>query len=413
VCLALHPQNLDFWKIAAYNEYENNFNSSNARNFFQKSLRINKNNLNAYLDYFTFELKFVQKINERKSLLEGKPEEKLTFQNEPLKKNKEPKPSILEESDEVLKLKIPQMIFNQTLEHFKTQNFKISKSDICIKFLSTLMKHTKYNPNYKSLKKRIVEELKSCFSEKETLAFHIIIKSVLLDKYEEREYIKKALEKFKKLIVDYNSEKTAANIILSALIDLLQNMINSIEQNKLENENKEKLNDYIISQISLLINDEEIIKHPIQSDNARIYFYLLENSLFAQKRSQVKLLDEENIETIITNVLSNKENKELIGKYLNSYWQYLLYARNKNAKECYHSLIQKVDFNRKECWYYNTILQALTQLIYEEFRTFSDNPVGNTEKLIEFIQTAKCEKSLECLEKSFGIILDLIFVTFY
>ena len=68
-CLSNHPYNLDFWRIAAYNEFENNFNSLAARNFFQKCLRINKNSLDAYLDYFIFELKFVQKLVERREIL--------------------------------------------------------------------------------------------------------------------------------------------------------------------------------------------------------------------------------------------------------------------------------------------------------------------------------------------------------
>lgn len=68
-CLVNHPYNLDFWRIAAYNEFENNSNFIASRNLMQKCIRINKNNYEAHLDYFTFELKFVQKIVERRHLL--------------------------------------------------------------------------------------------------------------------------------------------------------------------------------------------------------------------------------------------------------------------------------------------------------------------------------------------------------
>ena len=69
LCLVNHPQNLDFWKIAAYNEFENNSNSLAARNLFQKCLRLNRDNVDAHLEYFIFELKFVEKIVERKNFL--------------------------------------------------------------------------------------------------------------------------------------------------------------------------------------------------------------------------------------------------------------------------------------------------------------------------------------------------------
>jgi U3 small nucleolar RNA-associated protein 6 len=73
-CLSIYPHNLLFWKIAAYNEFEYKNNALVARNYFQKSLRINKTNFEAYLDYFIFELKFIEKIIKRRSFLEGKDE---------------------------------------------------------------------------------------------------------------------------------------------------------------------------------------------------------------------------------------------------------------------------------------------------------------------------------------------------
>jgi len=60
---------VDFWKIAAYNEFENNSNALAARSLFQKCLRLNSNELEAHLEYFIFELKFVEKIVLRRNLL--------------------------------------------------------------------------------------------------------------------------------------------------------------------------------------------------------------------------------------------------------------------------------------------------------------------------------------------------------
>ncbi len=68
-CLVNNPYNLDFWRIAYYNEMDNNSNFLAARKILQKCLRINKKNIEAHLDYFVFELKFVQIIAERQSML--------------------------------------------------------------------------------------------------------------------------------------------------------------------------------------------------------------------------------------------------------------------------------------------------------------------------------------------------------
>ena len=63
-----------FWKIAAYHEYEDNLNFQNARNLFQKCIKLNPGNVEAYLEYFTFELIFAKNITERKNILSGKTE---------------------------------------------------------------------------------------------------------------------------------------------------------------------------------------------------------------------------------------------------------------------------------------------------------------------------------------------------
>ena len=66
-CLVNNPKNIDFWKIAAYNEFENNLNTLAARNILQKCIRVNRRVLEANLEYFIFELKFVDKVYRRRS----------------------------------------------------------------------------------------------------------------------------------------------------------------------------------------------------------------------------------------------------------------------------------------------------------------------------------------------------------
>lgn len=170
-CLATHPNNLIFWKIAAYNEYENNLNTFVARNLFQKCLRMNKNNLQAYLDYFFFEIKFVEKILERRkilSLAEDKNKLKILTDVNEEKQNQESKEEAsknakeeaenLSVSDDVLNLKICEIIWRKTLSANLINEDKVS---ITLKFLKFLYqeKH-KLGANMKHLKQVMIEYMK-------------------------------------------------------------------------------------------------------------------------------------------------------------------------------------------------------------------------------------------------------------
>lgn len=156
VCLANNPNDLDFWRIAAYNEYENNLNVFVARGIFQKCLRMNKTNIEAYLEYFNFELKFVEKILERRNLL-CKSEEQLTIINEVDENNKGKEGGNTDNtSDEVLNLKICEIIWNKALQAISTEN----KIDISLKFLRLLYQNKgKLGNNTKQLKNKILAAL--------------------------------------------------------------------------------------------------------------------------------------------------------------------------------------------------------------------------------------------------------------
>ena len=181
ICLANNPKDLDFWKIAAYNEHENNLNTFVARNIFQKCIRMNKENLYAYLDYFLFEIKFVEKILERKKILAKETEEKKTLKmiddvdvdanvdvnnnvnvvnnndnNELVEnKNKENK-----EDDAVLNLKICEIIWHKALKADLLEEFKDNKILTTFEFLRILYKNkSQLEKNAKTLKNKMVDYL--------------------------------------------------------------------------------------------------------------------------------------------------------------------------------------------------------------------------------------------------------------
>ena len=173
VCLSNHPQVLDFWKIAAYNEYENNLNAFVARNIFQKCIRMNKNNINAYLEYFIFEIRFIEKILERRKILtkSKEEEEKLKFVNDVNEKEEK----IIEnevagrieeilpsESDEVLNLKIGEIIWKKALN----SSIEDNKINITLSFLRTLyMNKNKLGKNINYLKKLMIDSIQSDMKE--------------------------------------------------------------------------------------------------------------------------------------------------------------------------------------------------------------------------------------------------------
>ncbi len=185
VCISNNPKDLDFWRIAAYNEHENNLNTFVARNIFQKCIRMNKENINSYLDYFLFEIKFVEKILERKKILEKELEENKGLKmidNLELKKNDEDliienkdsnikdndirdkyindKDNDIKESDAVLNLKICEVIWNKAINANLIREFKDNKILVTFEFLRILYKN-KYilGKNMKNLKKKMEDYL--------------------------------------------------------------------------------------------------------------------------------------------------------------------------------------------------------------------------------------------------------------
>ena len=137
-CLIQNPTNINFWKIAVYNEFENNLNNLRARKLMQGCIRMNNKDLNAYLEYFTFEIKFAEKISERKTIIKGNNNDnnKLKIVNDIIKddnieneklntidniidKDNENDKFQNENKDEISNLIIPELILNNAFDNIK------------------------------------------------------------------------------------------------------------------------------------------------------------------------------------------------------------------------------------------------------------------------------------------------------
>ena len=191
-CLTLHPSKIIFWKIAAYHEYEDNLNFQNARNLLQKCIKFNQFNVEAYLEYFTFEIIFAKNFVERKDILSGKKteerketkkkiniindinEEKEKMEideekndNDDIINNNNNNNNIIKtevENDKIRDLVIPELIYDDCLQKLiNGKNKKVEEIlEIHFGFLERLEKYgSSKQINYQKLENKIMNNIKN------------------------------------------------------------------------------------------------------------------------------------------------------------------------------------------------------------------------------------------------------------
>ena len=189
-CLTLHPSKIIFWKIAAYHEYEDNLNFQNARNLLQKCIKFNQYNVEAYLEYFTFEIIFAKNFVERKDILSGKKTEekketkkKINIINDineekekmEIDEEKNDNGDIINnnnndivktevENDKIRDLVIPELIYDDCLQKLiNGKNKKVEEIlEIHFGFLERLEKYgSSKQINYQKLENKIMNNIKN------------------------------------------------------------------------------------------------------------------------------------------------------------------------------------------------------------------------------------------------------------
>ena len=189
-CLTLHPSKIIFWKIAAYHEYEDNLNFQNARNLLQKCIKFNQFNVEAYLEYFTFEIIFAKNFVERKDILSGKKTEekketkkKINIINDineekekmEIDEEKNDNGDIINnnnndivktevENDKIRDLVIPELIYDDCLQKLiNGKNKKVEEIlEIHFGFLERLEKYgSSKQINYQKLENKIMNNIKN------------------------------------------------------------------------------------------------------------------------------------------------------------------------------------------------------------------------------------------------------------
>ena len=301
-CLIQNPTNINFWKIAVYNEFENNLNNLRARKLMQGCIRMNNKDLNAYLEYFTFEIKFAEKISERKNIIKGNNNDnnKLKIVNDIIKddnieneklntidniidKDYENDKFQNENKDEISNLIIPELILNNAFDNIKPNK----KEDIINFYLSFLEKLERYaiSPyiHPKHLEDKIISEIKKIDNVDIDTLIHIIEMKLIKNLYNNNksqlgkdiclEFLNllhlKENEKYKNYIIYklllFISEKISNDeIILNLVFEKIKNEIDikSIKENYFEYNNLKLL--VLISSNSIysenLLNNKTILK---------------------------------------------------------------------------------------------------------------------------------------------------------
>ena len=228
-CLTLHPTNINFWKIAAYHEYEDNLNFQNARSLLQKCIKFNPYNIQAYLEYFTFEIIFAKNFIERKDILLGKgdkKEEKKKINiindvneekqkmdiDEEKEKNEEIKIIKNENKDidnnKIRDLVIPELIYEDAINKLIINKNKNKEEilEIHFQFLDRLEKYGNSKQlNYKNLEDKITKNINDIITNNQQDIIFIIDNKIKLINIKILKYSKEEiLNKIKILFKEFD-----------------------------------------------------------------------------------------------------------------------------------------------------------------------------------------------------------------
>ena len=338
-CLTMNPTKLIFWKIAAYHEYEDNLNFQNARNLFQKCIKLNPGNVEAYLEYFTFELIFAKNITDRKNILSGKTEndndnnktkkiaivndintEKAKMDVEEEEKKDDNDDKKLDENDNNIKLKeekeeenndiknliIPEVIYDDAINKLKNNKSKNNIIEeillIHFGFLEKLEKYgTSKELNYQNLENKIINNIQDLLNKDNKNELFIIDNQIKIVKIKSMKYTKEdLLNKIKIIFEEYNKNlfiEKYINYYNYIAFHFLKYFLN--EEDKDKNEDTEKnhnlFNDneaYIEELIKIIkpkINIEKLDKEILLYSNIKLLVlisskdYLISNLLIASK----------------------------------------------------------------------------------------------------------------------------------
>jgi hypothetical protein len=392
-CVLNHPHNIDFWKLAAYNEFENGFNTIAARNIFQKCLRLNRRSLEANLEYFVFELQFVYKIMQRRNML-MKEEKKMFFvdsidgDSKDNKENKERKSSKEGEvdaeplSDDIMQLKVPELIWLKALDNLKENH---NTKEVNFSFLSRLMKYGK-ELRYKRLKNIIIERLTSEHNGSDLLCNIIKAK---LEKYDKPSILlNKAIVKFTKLLTEYPKD---INFILSNLVSVVKE-----DQSKL------------VPTMLKYLNTEDLINDYDKPYNINIIKFLYDNISAVSSDFNIDSLLDKVITKILNDLAIAPVNNKVVDEYFNLYWKQLFNDSNKFEQIYEYIRDKQIDkASPQSTSFFHIMIKNLCTMVKNEIRIFFEKFSYYVDK-IDNLLTSKKIKDLTVVKDIWKYLLEIV-----
>ena len=376
-CLVKFPSNLTFWKIAIYNEFENNKNFITARQLAQKCIRLNANELNAYIDYFVFEIKFAEMLMERKHILsKGNTNEdgkKLKIVNEIIKSDdtnnedmNDNDNDMKDDNNQIAQLAIPKLIWKQALNALA--NSKVYQLlEIHFSFLNALEKYAvnKYL-QIELLEKEIINEIitssntnPSTNVDKSITMIDIQlritqcklqrIKRILNDKDNNNKqdtFISNILTEYKSNLLT-NDNKLYFNYIVSHLLNFICDEVITNENNDNENENEHSLLNTLIPKVKPFIQHTELTN--IHNNNINLLL-----SLTSPKLIHLNIIEGTEIKSILFTLLNNALLSETKGTLINKIFtvfintKYILNTSDNNNNNESSILDQLLTINMKK-----------------------------------------------------------------
>jgi hypothetical protein len=318
-----------------------------------------------------------------------------------LKENKKAE----EEENGVKDLQIPEIIWLQMQNAFPENLI-----DYNLQFLSSLMRYGK-KLNYKPLKQKIVASMKSSNHKFDPISLEVKITNSLLEKYDDKEYIKKILTKYQKLFQLNPNEK---NKIISEMISALNNKIqNSSQLSNLSDSEKDFVNEYILDKIFTDIDFNDImITNYDKSYNFNILRFLIDNYLIFKKLNNSKINLEDILKSIFIKVIENK-NIQSIDEFFVVWKNYIFYS-NKDLEVVFDFLIgfiSKMSFNSpNNSEFFKKLFKNLCVLIEDDIQLYgiSDKIMKYFTKIDLIIKTAKITK-LEIIKEVYSGITQIIY----
>lgn len=309
------------------------------------------------------------------------------------------------QSDDVVNLKVPEIIWMKTLMHFQNEND--AHNEINLKFLSALMKYG-IKTNYKPLKEKIITKIKEDGKSDNSLDTEVKIILAKLEKYDQKNLLKKSIHKFSKLSEACIEKK---NLIIGHMIILLE-----YKNRNFSSEEKEKINDYILTNISSKIDYMRLVEDTSNNnykDTITILKFLYENIYYTGSKYKSLHDFDKLIDDVVNKSFSNPSTNDLlITEIIQIYWKYMIYNRNEDAETIFTNLslklIQSIKIKQNLNLFKN-VLRSLCNLLEDEIKLFPFKTLNYFNQVENILKQTKIMNQ-EVFKDIYKTLVEIVYV---